>query len=234
MAAWNRKTPPASQQNSSDNHNDAAIARINSAIADENAKINKLYLEIGKKYVETHTEEYEEGFSDLIKAVTASQKKLADYSLQMQFVTGIIVCTNCGHKAPKGSVFCNMCGSKLPELNLDHFEMCSQCGSLVEKGQKLCPNCSHPMESADSSAVQCPHCKEFVEKENKFCSICGWALPYDGTAQPPYDKPSGRKCPRCGAIMNDNMRFCTECGSKLDHQGAEVLNRIGGEKNVLL
>lgn len=216
MASWNRKAPPSSQPNPSKNHNDIAITRINNAVTEENAKIDKLYSGIGKKYVALHPLDYEEGFSELMKAVKASQKKLADYSLQMQFVTGIILCTNCGHKAPKGSVYCNMCGSKLPELNLDNFEMCGHCGSLVEKGQRICPNCSSPMSSPDAPVIQCPHCKEFVGKENRFCPICGKALSGDFTDQPPQDKPRGKKCPVCGEIMNDNMLFCTECGSKLD------------------
>lgn len=216
MATWNRKAPPASQPNSSGNHDNAAITRINNAIAEENAKIDKLYSGIGKKYVESHAVDYEEGFSELIRAVKASQKKLADYSLQMQFVTGIIVCTNCGHKAPKGSVYCNMCGEKLPELNLDNFGMCSQCGSLVEKGQRICPNCSHPIAPPDASVVQCPHCKEFVGKGNRFCPNCGKVLSGDYNDQPPQDKLRGKKCPVCGRIMNENMQFCTECGSKLD------------------
>lgn len=214
MAVWNRRAPSVAQPHPAGDPNDAAIARINSAMAEENTKIGKLYSEIGKKYAQLHAADYEEGFSGQMKALAASQKKLADYSLQMQFVTGIIVCTNCGHEAPKGSIFCNKCGHKLPELNLDNYEMCSQCGSLVEKGQSICPNCSHPMESPDFLTIQCPHCKVFVGKENRFCPICGKVLSQDNTA--PYDKPSGKKCPRCGAIMNDNMLFCTECGSKLD------------------
>ena len=216
MATWNKKVSPASQPNSSVSKKDAAVARLNAAIADENAKIEKLYLSIGKKYAESHAADYEETFFQEMKEIAASQKKLADYSLQMQFVTGVIVCTNCGHKAPKGSVFCNMCGFKLPEIDFDNYEMCSQCGSLVEKGQRLCPNCSRPMGSADTSRILCPHCKEFVGIENKFCPICGKAL--EDTATPLSGKPGGKKCPNpnCGAIMNDDMLFCTECGSKLD------------------
>ena len=41
MATWNRKAPPASQPNSSGNHDNAAITRINNAIAEENAGIFK-------------------------------------------------------------------------------------------------------------------------------------------------------------------------------------------------
>lgn len=216
MATWNRKPSPAPRSIQPDSNSNSAIDRINHSIAEENAKINKLYLEIGKKYAQLHAEDSEDELSDLMRAVTTSLKKLSNYSLQMQFVTGIIVCTKCGHTAPKGSVFCNMCGSKLPEINFDNMEMCSGCGSLVEKGQKLCPNCSHPMGAPDSSVIQCPHCKEFVGKENKFCPICGEALSHDATAQPSHDTPSGKKCPRCGTIMDAEMAFCTECGSRLD------------------
>ena len=216
MATWNKKASPASRPNPSADGKDAAVARINIAIADEKAKIEKLYLSVGKKYAESHAEDYEETFSQEMKEIAASQKKLADYSLQMQFVIGVIVCTNCGHKAPKGSIFCNMCGFKLPEIDFDNYEMCSRCGSLVEKGKRLCPNCSRPMASADTSQTQCPHCKAFVGKENKFCPICGEAL--EDTATQSHDRPSGKKCPNpsCGAIMSDDMLFCTECGSKLD------------------
>lgn len=79
---WNRKAPPTYQPNPAGNHSDNAIARINNAIAEENAKMNKLYSEIGKKYVESHAVDYEEGFSDLIKAWIISL-------LQAKFHTGV-------------------------------------------------------------------------------------------------------------------------------------------------
>lgn len=204
------KKPNQHTDSSKITENSAAISRINQLIEEENSKIQKIYLEIGKNYVQLHKEDYEEAFVPLMQEFSASQDKLHDYSLQMQVATGIIICPSCGHKAPKGSVFCNMCGSKLPVINFDAYEICKKCGSLIKKGLPECPHC-HTLLQPDDNFVQCPKCKESVGKDNLFCPICGESL-----QKKPID-PSKKKCPNphCGAVMSSDKLFCTECGTKL-------------------
>lgn len=214
MAVWNTRKTQVSQS-TSEEKNSNAISRINRLIAEENEKIEKCCLEIGKKYVQLYASNYEEEFEDIMQTIALSQKKLGDYSMQMQFVTGVIVCTECGHKAPKGSVFCNMCGSKMPAINFDNFEMCDNCGRLIEKGAAICPSCALPTQQQKENLVQCPKCKKLVGKDNRFCPNCAAHLNNNEASNIPDNMPRDKKCPRCGAIMRPNMRFCTECAMEL-------------------
>lgn len=221
MAAWGKKIPPQPPRTEKGEHH-AAISRINRLIAEENEKMKECHQKIGEKYVQLHSTDYEESFSELIQSLNISQRKLVDYSMQMQIVTGVIVCTHpsCGNKAPKGSVYCNMCGRKLPEFNFDDYEMCEACCSLVKKGTEICPICSRPMRPQDDNLVKCPNpkCGEFIGKDNRFCPICGETL-FHGNSNGGGEVPSsGKKCPKpgCGAIMSSEKLFCTECGTKLN------------------
>ena len=213
MAAW-KKTLQVRMQATEKKDTNAAVSRINQLIAEENGKIEKYYEKIGEKYAQLHPADYEESFSELMQSLADSQRKLADYSMQMQFVTGVIICTNpgCGHKAPKGSVFCNMCGTKLPEFNFDNYEVCDSCGSLVEKGENSCPICHHTVKAQKDGFVQCVKCREFVGKENRFCPACGEPL----VSFDPPEVPAGKICPKCNSAMSADKFFCTECGSKLN------------------
>lgn len=219
MAAWGKKIPPQPPKpEKGEDH--TAISRINRLIAEENEKMKECHQRIGEKYVQLHSTDYEESFSDLIQSLNVSQRKLVDYSMQMQFVTGVIVCTHpgCGNKAPKGSVYCNMCGSKLPEFHFENYEMCEACCSLVEKGTAVCPNCKRPMKPQNDNLVKCHKCGELVGKDNRFCPICGEPLVQTGSNGGAGNPPKEKKCPNpmCGAMMSPDKLFCTECGMKLN------------------
>lgn len=219
MAAWGKKIPPQPlRPEKGEEH--TAISRINRLIAEENEKMKECHQKIGEKYVQLHATDYEESFSDLIQCLDVSQRKLVDYSMQMQFVTGVVVCTHpgCGNKAPKGSVFCNMCGRKLPEFNFDDYEMCEACCSLVEKGTDVCPNCKHPMRPQNDNLVKCHKCGEFVGKDNRYCPICGEPLTPGENKGGVETTLNRKKCPNphCGAVMSSDKLFCTECGAKLN------------------
>ncbi len=215
MAVW-KKTAPVQTPAAEKKGDQAALNKINRLIDEENRKIQECYRKIGEKYVQLHAEDYEDVFSELIGSLDASQRKLFAYSMQVQFITGVIVCTHCGHSAPKGSVFCNMCGSKLPEYHFEKYEMCEACCSLVEKGTDVCPNCSHPMKPQNDNLIKCRKCGEFVGKENRFCPICGDSLFPDGSGGSENTPKKEKKCPKCGSIMSPDKLFCTECGTKLN------------------
>lgn len=215
MAVWNSKKNGTQQPASKKQNGDEMISRINQMVAEENEKIGRYYLEIGKKYVQSHTTDYETEFAELMEALTVSQRKLSNYTLQMQFVTGVVVCPKCGHKAPKGSAYCNMCGSKLPVIDFDNYEICEKCGNLVAKGQGVCTVCSAPMGRQDSDYVQCPKCREYVGKDNRFCPNCAAPLYGNDASNGASDGGREKVCPRCNAKMGMGMRFCTECGMDL-------------------
>lgn len=216
MAVWNSKRNAALQQTSDKQNSDEVISRINRMIAEEKDKIEKNYLEIGKKYVQSHAADYDAEFAEYMEMLTISLRKLNHYTLQMQHATGVIVCTNCGHKAPKGSVYCNMCGSKLSVIDFDNYEICENCGNLVAKGEEFCSMCSATMGQQDSDYVQCPKCREHVGKDNRFCPNCAAPLYGNDASNGASDGVREKVCPRCNARMGMGMRFCTECGMDLN------------------
>lgn len=216
MAVWNSKRNGTQQNTSGNQGNDERISRINQMIAEENGKIGTCYLEIGKKYAQIHATNYEAEFVELMEALATSQRKTSNYALKLQYVTGVVCCPNCGHKAPKGSVFCNMCGSKLHVIDFDNYEICEKCGNLVTKGEKVCSVCSAVMEQKHADYVQCPKCREYVEKDNRFCPNCAAPLYGNDSSNSATDNTREKVCPRCNARMGMGMRFCTECGMDLN------------------
>jgi len=213
MAVWNFKKPQFAQPAQEVTADNPAVSHINHLIAEENDKLEKHYLMIGKKYTQLHAADYEEEFAEYMKSIAASQKKLSDYSLQMQIVTGVVVCTNCHNNAPKGSVFCNMCGSRLPVINYDDYEMCENCGILMEKGLDACPGCGHRKQDMTELLLHCTKCGEYISSDNRFCPVCGEPLGRSVS----MEKPAKHRCPNpsCGAVMSPDMLFCTECGTRL-------------------
>lgn len=216
MAIWNSKRNETQQPVSRKQNGGEIISQINRMIAEENEQIERYYLEIGKKYVQSHTTGYEEEFSELMGSIAVSQRKLSNYNLKMQFVAGVVVCPECGHKAPKGSVFCNMCGTKLPVIDFDNYQICEKCGNLVAKGEKVCAVCSAVIEQETTDYVQCPKCSEYVGKDNRFCPNCAAPLCGNDSAYGAAVNPREKVCPRCNAKMGMGMRFCTECGMDLN------------------
>ena len=214
MAIWktrkNMGAKPASEDKVS-----KEVARINDLVAVENEEIDRNCLEIGKKYVQMHALDYEAEFAHFMKKIADSQENLHDYSFRMQVITGVIACTQCGHMAPRGSVFCNMCGSRLPDIDFDCYEICDHCSCIVEKDTAVCPECAHPLHPPKKDSVQCPQCGKTVEQDKRFCPHCATVLNIGEVYEKLDCKPGEKKCHHCGAVMSSSMRFCTECATEL-------------------
>lgn len=215
MAVWNAKMNTALKSNFNEKDSRALVTRINYLVEEENAVIERNCLKIGRKYAQLHTLDYEEAFEDQMREIAQSRQKLDDYSMQMQFATGIVICKGCGHEAPKGSIYCNMCGSKLPEINFDRFEICVNCGNLVEKGTEFCSVCSYSMVPKNVGYVKCSSCGELVDKKNRFCPECATPLHSNMSNALPTNAQLEKICPRCGSQMRYDMRYCTACAAEL-------------------
>lgn len=92
----------------------ADIARLNSAIYDEEKRIDSNYLEIGKLYVALHDAEHEADFGKLVSAIHESENKIRDYKHQIKDIKGVSVCEKCGAEVAVNSAFCSACGAPMP------------------------------------------------------------------------------------------------------------------------
>ena len=136
------------------------VAKINSAISDENNKIQRNITELGKLYYATYAEECAPEFLPLVKAIQESEKKIAEYKRQKQDIKGIVRCTKCSAEIPANSVFCSVCGAPAP---------------VQAPAGTAAYTAAAPAAAAPVSAgyVTCAVCGKTVDGNMKFCTQCG-------------------------------------------------------------
>lgn len=169
--------------------------RINSLIAEEEKKINNMYFNIGKTYVDLHGNDCcEEAFVTMVKSVVECDQKIKEYKEQLQDVKGIQRCEKCGFKVAKNATFCSSCGSQIQRIR-----------TLEEMG----------------NLVECEYCGAVMKKDVHFCTACGKQM-YEKIASDlasvsfTLQKDEHEKiCPGCGMHQGENATFCINCGAQL-------------------
>lgn len=169
------------------------IAKLNSMISEEEAKINNTYYQVGKLYVTMHPHDHEDEFAGMISSLVEAEEKIKRYRQQIQDIKGVVRCSQCGAEVQSGIAFCSSCGAPMPKVqpvNTDDLMRCESCGAMVKKGVRFCTSCGKPM-------VQI-------------------AKP-EATGEPDTgsDTQNDKVCPNCGAKIEADVAFCTECGTKL-------------------
>lgn len=159
------------------------IAKFNTAISDEEAKIDKSYYQVGKLYVSMHRHDYEEEFAGMISAVNESEQKIKDFRQQIQDIKGVRRCPQCGAEVPLDVAFCSACGTPMPKvqsINSDDMIRCEYCGAMIKKEMRFCTSCGKPVSQQVGSERTderfCPGCGSRVEGDVEFCTECGTKL----------------------------------------------------------
>ena len=129
----------------------ADVVKFNSLISEEEKKINGLYQEIGKKYVEQYGAAPAEDLKEYVDQVYASKEKIAEYQEKVTELKGITRCPSCGAEVPNGAAFCSVCGAKMEEKPANPAEPadtlhCTSCGAVISPGSKFCTSCGKPVE----------------------------------------------------------------------------------------
>ncbi len=98
----------------------AAIAKVTADIEETKSLLKAVYIEIGKKYCETHDkasadEEY------VINVATAENLKEQLEALITERLTlrGKVKCAECGKSVDNAFIYCPFCGEKLPDAPAD-------------------------------------------------------------------------------------------------------------------
>lgn len=163
----------------------ADSAKLNSAISEEERKINGLYYQAGKLYVALHPADYEPEFSSVMAQIAEVEAKLSNYRQQLQQIKGVIPCSKCGTDVPLNSAFCPTCGNEMPRSeNGVELEKCVSCGNFVTKGQR-------------------------------FCTYCGKPMATQAVVAPPQEAEPIGFCSSCGGKLFAGSDFCTVCGTKV-------------------
>ncbi len=131
------------------------ISKLNSAVNEEEAKINNAYLQIGRLYCANHSDDCEDCFEIFVSAVKDAEKKIADIKAQIRDIKGIATCTKCGNDIPNNVAFCSFCGTPAPAPKVvadPNSVFCPNCRTAVVKGMRFCTNCGYRMSEAAAPA----------------------------------------------------------------------------------
>lgn len=207
-------------------------ASLNTALSEEEKKIDDLYTQTGKLYYALHSQDYEEDFDALIVSITSSCEKIESIKKQIQDIKAVKRCESCGAKVPNDSSFCNACGSplKTDETVLDEGKIkCENCGAVLDKNMSFCTSCGQPLVTAavksnpepkeEKSKNTCPSCGAVVNEDLNFCTSCGQALKKSDVSEVDIDFPaiqSTRVCPLCGTVNDYDHAYCVNCGENLN------------------
>lgn len=180
---------------------------LNSAIKEEEKKIESYYIEIGRGYCEKYGIEMDVDFQQTFQFIVESKKKIEDYQEQIRIKKGIENCPNCHGEVAAGSAFCNHCGFKMPEkpAPMPKKNQCVKCGTFLEEGQLFCTNCGTRVGMTEPPLIPEPE---------------------------PVDE---RRCQVCGTPLEEGQVFCVECGAKIEMEAepAGVLRGMLVEKPVV-
>lgn len=92
----------------------ADIAKLNSAVSDEEKRIDDNYREIGKLYASLHGENPDVDFAAMIAAIHESESKILEYKQQIKDIKGVVCCEKCGAEVSSNAAFCSTCGAPMP------------------------------------------------------------------------------------------------------------------------
>jgi hypothetical protein len=91
----------------------AEFTKVNAKILDTQNKLDKAYIEVGKRYVELHPANEEDEMKSAVEAVYGLEDQLKELRKQLQDLKGTLKCEICGAECAAEAVFCSKCGAEL-------------------------------------------------------------------------------------------------------------------------
>ena len=106
----------------------ADYTKANAKILEIQNKLDKAYIEVGKKYLELHPVNDEEDMAEVVGAVYEMEDLLKELRKQLQELKGTVKCEVCGLECDSDDVFCRKCGAELKkeEVIIDAEEVAEE------------------------------------------------------------------------------------------------------------
>jgi ribosomal protein L40E len=155
MSFWDsfgRKAKEAAQEVAKKSGELVEVTRLNISISNEEDKVRKLYLEMGKKIYDTYrgSQPVDNEFEEICKKIDNIMENIESMKQKILEIKNIKLCVNCGKELEQDAAFCAKCGTKQPEQT------------------------SYRPEGEEDIAVNvCPSCNEALDVEADFCTKCG-------------------------------------------------------------
>ena len=202
----------------------AGVMKLNSQITEEENVLNRTYTDIGKLYVQIHTDDYEEPFAALMDSVITSEMRIADLKNQVNNIKGVVKCMNCGAEVPINSPFCSTCGQQM-EMNNNPgaygVQRCSVCGVELQPGLNFCTNCGNMVDEMVSNMTTDVLSVPDMGNNQEAMPVMADSFSAE------HDQ---KMCPVCGNLQKADLAFCVSCGSPMDDEQGDMQqnNMFGG------
>lgn len=172
----------------------ADIAKFSSMLTEEEKKLNNVYFQIGKAYVQAHPEDYEEAFAVYFQSCNDIKKNIEDIRARIQQLKNVAECPDCGAEISADAVFCSVCGYHMPPKVVvipEGMVKCATCGAAVKKEMRFCTTCGAPMADAQPVAPvkNCAVCGVPLSDDSAFCINCGAPVKADAEPVAPVAEP---------------------------------------------
>ena len=140
----------------------AEVTKLNGLISDEEKKIDGIYRELGKMYIEIHRCDPDEKLAELVAQIVEAEQAIKKYRGQIRDIKGISLCEKCGAEVAKDASFCSICGAPVPKpVPADPTDSpdtlkCSKCGAPAKEGMRFCTTCGTPLTAPKAETPAAP------------------------------------------------------------------------------
>ena len=131
--------------------------RLNGLISDEERNVQRIYAEIGRKYMELHGADGDPDFAGLMQEYQTSKAKMEEYRSQIRRNKHLLICAGCGAEIPETVLYCTRCGAENPV------------GKRLAEEQRQREEAERAAREADLQAAAVPQ----TEPQLEFCARCG-------------------------------------------------------------
>lgn len=97
------------------------ITKLNLAKNDTEGKINKLYVNAGKKIYDKYKDgvAVDDDIAEVFVEIDKFKAELSEIYEQLAAIKNVAICSNCGAQNDKKNAFCAKCGSKMGDAEED-------------------------------------------------------------------------------------------------------------------
>lgn len=156
--------------------------RIGNMIKNNERMIEKLIYQVGVQCVKNHIDdsesEYEELFNEIIRLRIENQ----EYEAEIQSLTAVSMCSQCGYSNKPEAKFCISCGAPLGSAVSENGKKCVQCGAVNVEDAVFCTECGSRLEEIlkEKEPIKniCENCGAELADDSAFCTECGTKREY--------------------------------------------------------
>lgn len=142
------------------------------AIKENDAKIEKLYLEIGKKVYELDfkDEELINFVSEKKMEIGAISKENQDLKKEILTLNNKKICPNCNAEIDMSTTFCPQCGKEQEKVVIKENipkgkRKCTGCGEIIDDKNVFCPKCGTKKEETVTDVAKEVEVDELAEAD---------------------------------------------------------------------